>query len=95
MGIKNKRKTEERISKEITQDDIRYYDDVFGTERGFHYIEPMGMLAYDAETKKLYFCLSEDREVFIDRINRSLEAGENLFVKEWKEWTGYKEGVMY
>ena len=35
-----------------------------------------------------------DKE-FFDRLERSKEAGRNLFYEEWKPFEGYKEGCMY
>ena len=71
------------------------YDDVFGTERGFFFLEPGGMLAHDPATGKNYFCLSEDKDTFLDRCHRSLECGRNLFAEEWREWEDYKEDYLY
>ena len=51
-----------------------------------------GSYIYDAlvttnpETGKHYICpLGETDEIFIDRIERSKQAGRNLFFEEWPE----------
>lgn len=54
--------------------------------------EMHGSYIYDAlvttnpETGKHYICpLDETDEVFLDRIERSKQAGKNLFFEEWPE----------
>lgn len=74
---------------------MKVYDDVFGTERGCYFLEPNGMLAYDPDTDKYYFCGMEERNTFLDRYQRSMEYGRNLFTEEWREWEGYEEGCLY
>lgn len=74
---------------------IKVYDDVFGTERGCYFLEPNGMLAYDSDTDKYYFCGMEERNTFLDRCQCSMECGRNLFAEEWREWEGYEEGCLY
>lgn len=37
---------------------------------------------------------NETDDVFLDRLSRSNEAGENLFYKEWEKFE-YKEGMKY
>lgn len=74
---------------------MKVYDDVFGTERGCYFLEPNGMLVYDPDTDKYYFCGMEERNTFLDRCQRSMECGRNLFTEEWREWEGYEEGCLY
>lgn len=71
------------------------YDDVFGTDRGYYFLEPDGMLSYDPDTGKYYFCKREEKNIFLDRCQRSLEYGRNLFAEEWREWEGCEEGCLY
>ena len=53
------------------------------------------MLAYDPDTDKYYFCGMEERNTFLDRCQRSMECGRNLFTEEWREWEDYEEGCLY
>ena len=60
---KRKRKTIETYD-HVDLESMQVYDDVFGTERGCYFLEPAGMLAYDPDTGKYYFCLMEERNTF-------------------------------
>ena len=50
----------------------------------------------DLESMHVYDdCGMEEKNTFLDRCQRSLECGRNLFAEEWKEWEGYEEGCLY
>lgn len=69
------------------------YDDVFGTDRGCYFLEPDGMLAYDPDTGKYYFCKREEKNIFLDRCQRSLECGRTCLQKSGENGKAMKKDV--
>ena len=80
----------------ISWESIKKYRKVFNTD-SCGYNEPGygEVLVIDDTTEKGYISTWEETdEEFLDRIERSLKAGRNLFYEEWQELI-YEEGWIY
>lgn len=95
MNRKKKKQNTVETYNHVDLECMQVYDDVFGTKEGLCFMELDGMLAYDPDTGKHYFCLMEEKNTFLYRCQRSLECGRNLFAEGWREWEVYEEGCLY
>lgn len=79
----------------IHPDSILKYHEAF-PEDACGYAVPSSLVAIDSHVDQRTFIspIDEDDETFIDRIERSKEAGRNLFYEEWEE-EEMEEGVWH
>ena len=81
--------------KMISPESMHKYKEVFGTRCVYHEPGYGEVWVKDAETGKAYISpIDETDEIFLDRINRSIKAGRNLFYEEWKRLI-YKPDCLY